>query len=141
MDLPDDCVKVRVSAALNKGGLVVRRNDRTNLADVAFEGCKAHFYQRPNSFLAGFQMLEFKVEDGTGSSIYNHVVSVKQAIPNAGSGKSESSTPFFQIQYEQNPLDGSADSKLLGSLKSMTIFYNSKFIEELIRFFTPPRFT
>lgn len=139
VDLPDDCVKVRVSAALNKGGLVVRRNDRTNLADVAFEGCKAHFYQRPNSFLAGFQMLEFKVEDGTGSSIYNHVVSVKQAIPNAGSGKSESSTPFFQIQYEQNPLDGSADSKLLGSLKSMTIFYNSKFIEELIRFFTPPK--
>ncbi|KAG5420157.1 VPS13 [Candida metapsilosis] len=135
IDLPDDCVKIRVSASLNKGGLVVRRNDLTALADVAFEGCKAHFFQRPNSFLAGFQVLEFKVEDGTGSSVYNHIVSVKQA----GSNENGPSTPFFQIQYEQNPLDGSADSKLLGSLKSMTIFYNSKFIEELIRFFTPPK--
>ncbi|KAI5970317.1 VPS13 [Candida margitis] len=140
VDLPDDCVKVRVSAALNKGGLVVRRNDLTSLADVSFEGCKAHFYQRPNSFLAGFQVLEFKVEDGTGSSIYNHIVSVKQAIPNSDEVDSnEDSTPFFQISYEQNPLDGSADSKLLGSLKSMTIFYNPRFIEEVIRFFTPPK--
>jgi len=139
VDLPDDCVKLRVSASLKKGGLVVRRSDLTNLADVAFEGCQAHFYQRPNSFLGGFQVLEFKVEDGTGSSVYNHVVSVKQTIPNAGQDQNDLSTPFFQIQYEQNPLDGSADSKLLGSLKSMTIFYNPKFIEELIRFFTPPK--
>ncbi|CAK9441286.1 uncharacterized protein LODBEIA_P51550 [Lodderomyces beijingensis] len=134
IDLPEDCVKIRVSASLEKGGLVIRQDQKNNIAEVVFEGCKTQFLQRPHSFLAGFQVQEFRVEDGTRTSIYKHVVSVKQA-----DDQKANKVPFFQLQYEQNPLDGKADSNLSAQLKSMTIFYNPRFIEELMIFFTPPK--
>ncbi|KAI3405553.2 VPS13 [Candida oxycetoniae] len=139
IDLPKDYVKVRVSTFLKRGGLVIRKNDANELAEVIFEGCKTQFFQRPDSFLAGFQMQEFRIEDGTGSSIYKHMVSVKQAAELNQQNEKDSNSPFFQAQYEQNPLDGTADSSLSAQLKSMTIFYNPKFIEEIIVFFTPPK--
>ncbi|KAI5965822.1 VPS13 [Candida pseudojiufengensis] len=136
IDLPNDCVKNKISAVLNKGGLVIKKDYLTSLAEIAFEGCEAKFFQRPESFLASFQMSEFKVEDGTNSSIYKHLISVKEA---SNDDTAKSHDPFFQVSYEQNPLDGRADSELLGRLKSMTIFYNPKFVENLIQFFTPPK--
>ena len=45
----------------------------------------------------------------------------------------------MQLSFENNPLDQEADSILVGKLKSMTIYYNPKFIEEIIKFFTPPK--
>ena len=45
----------------------------------------------------------------------------------------------MQLLFENNPLDQEADSSLVGKLKSMTIYYNPKFIEEIIKFFTPPK--
>ncbi|KAI5955057.1 VPS13 [Candida jiufengensis] len=136
IDLPIDCVKTKISAVLNRGGLVIKKDYSSNLAEIAFEGCEAKFFQRPESFLASFQMSEFKVEDGTNSSIYKHLISVKEASDDEAT---KSHDPFFQVSYEQNPIDGSADSELLGRLKSMTIFYNPRFVENLMQFFTPPK--
>lgn len=152
IDIPRDRVKMEVLATLKKGGISIRHaKNSPDMAQVVFEGCTTQIYQRPDSLLANFQLQEFRVEDGTDTTLYKHIVSVKQAhstlheIASTSDSSSSSLTPsakeepFFRISFEQNPLDGSADSVLLGKLKSMTIFYNPHFIEEVMKFFKPPK--
>lgn len=152
IDIPRDRVKMEVLATLKKGGISIRHSkDTSDMAQMVFEGCTTQIYQRPDSLLANFQLQEFRVEDGTNTTLYKHIVSVKQAhstlheISSANDSSSSSlapstkEEPFFRISFEQNPLDGSADSVLLGKLKSMTIFYNPHFIEEVMKFFKPPK--
>ncbi|CCE83218.1 Piso0_003790 [Millerozyma farinosa CBS 7064] len=148
LNIPRDRTKFEVSAVLKKGGLSIRKSRKSpHLAEIVFEDCAFKFFQRPDSYLVDFQLVEFKVEDGTHNTLYKHVVSVKH--PHLGMHPEQSqddsltissgADPFFHISFEHNPLDQSADSRLLGKLKSMTIFYNPQFIEEVIRFFTPPK--
>ncbi|KAK6455080.1 vacuolar sorting [Scheffersomyces xylosifermentans] len=142
IDLPRDRIKLEVFASLEEGGVSIKRGKGlANLAEVIFEGCTAQFYQRPDSFLANFQLQEFRVEDGTGTTLYKHIVSVKQMHSHLHEEIRDSNAkdPFFQVSFENNPLDQSADSVLLGKLKSMTIFYNPKLIEEIAKFFRPPK--
>lgn len=145
IDVPRDRVKVEILATLKKGGISVRRDKSdSNLAEVIFEGCTTQIYQRPDSLLANFQLQEFRVEDGTQKTLYKHIVSVKQLhshdhTPSSSSASSVDNEPFFQVSFEQNPLDGTADSILLAKLKSMTIFYNPNFVEEIFKFFKPPK--
>lgn len=148
IDMPRDRVKFEILTTLKKGGISIRqRKHEPNLAEVIFEGFSTQIYQRPDSLLANFQLQEFRVEDGTKTTLYKHIVSVKQShshlhhdevdsIPSPGLASNE---PFFKISFEHKPLDESADSILLGKLKSMTIFYNPHFIQEIIKFFTPPK--
>jgi vacuolar protein sorting-associated protein 13A/C len=46
--------------------------------------------------------------------------------------------PFFQMSFEHNPLDGSADMGLTLKLKAMEIIYNPVFVEQIVKFFRPP---
>lgn len=143
LDTPRDRVTMEVFVNLKKGGISLKLNkDSPALAEVVIEGCQTQFFQRPDSFLANFQLQEFKIEDGTTNPLYKHIVSVKHDHSQLHSHSPESSTsteePFFQFSFENNPLDGSADSSLLAKLKSMTIFYNYVFVEEIINFFKPP---
>lgn len=137
VDIPGEWVKMQVTMHLNKGGFTIKRNKTTTLGEIVFEGCKTQFYERPDSFLASFQMEEFRIEDNTDTSLYKHIVSVKQDEENHQGDSFEE--PFLQLSFENNPLDQEADSILVGKLKSMTIYYNPKFIEEIIKFFTPPK--
>ncbi|CUM64753.1 uncharacterized protein PRCAT00002364001 [Priceomyces carsonii] len=142
ISLPRDRVKFEVLASLERGGLSIRpKKHEDNLAEIIFEGCNATYYQRPDSFLANFQLQEFRVEDGTKKTIYKHIVSVKHLHSNFHEEEEpkDHDDPFFQVSYEQNPLDNSANSALLAKLRSMTIFYNPVFIEEVVKFFTPPK--
>lgn len=143
VDIPRDRVKYEAFVTLKKGGASIKRYKEKDLAEVIFEGCSVSLFQRTDSFLANFQLNEFRVEDGTGTTLYKHIVSVKQTQPKIDNSVSDTVSkykdPFFRISFEQNPLDGSADSKVLGKLKSMTIFYNTRFIEEVMKFFSPPR--
>ena len=50
----------------------------------------------------------------------------------------EESDPFFQLTFENNPLDGSADTALTVKLKAMEIIYNPKFLVGVVKFFKPP---
>lgn len=136
VDLPKEWVKLKVSARLDKGGLTIKSDKSTNLAEIVFEGCLAQFLERPDSFLSKFQMDEFRVEDGTGTTLYKHIVKVQEG---EGTKNDTSDDPFLLLAFEKNPLDQSADSSLTGKLKSMTIYYNPKFIEEIVKFFTPPK--
>lgn len=141
IDLPRDRITMDVQASLKRGGLCIKELNKSNLTEIVFEGCDVLFYQRPDSFLSKFKLHEFRIEDGTDTSLYRHIVSVKHFNSSHSSLHEESPTeePFFQVSYEQNPLDESADSILLGKLKSMTIFYNPNFIERVVKFFTPPK--
>lgn len=141
IDLPREAVKLELLTTLKKGGISIKpRKNEPNLAEIVFEGCKTQIYQRPDSLLTDFQIEEFRIEDGTKATLYKHIVSVKHYTEGFGGEKPDNDKdPFFRISFEQNPLDGSADSKLLGKLKSMTIFYNPKFIEEVVNFFRPPK--
>lgn len=46
--------------------------------------------------------------------------------------------PFFAMTFEQNPLDGHADSKLSAKLKAMEYVYNPNFVVQVANFFKPP---
>lgn len=49
-----------------------------------------------------------------------------------------SEDPFFQLSFENNPLDGLADLGLTLKLKAMEIIYNPVFVVEIVKFFKPP---
>jgi vacuolar protein sorting-associated protein 13A/C len=50
----------------------------------------------------------------------------------------EADDSFFQLTFENNPLDGSADTALTVKLKAMEIIYNPNFIVGVVQFFKPP---
>ena len=77
VDIPGEWVKMQVTMHLNKGVYYQAQQDNYFRRNC-FEGCKTQFYERPDSFLASFQMEEFRIEDNTDTSLYKHIVSVKQ---------------------------------------------------------------
>ncbi|ODQ79571.1 hypothetical protein BABINDRAFT_161957 [Babjeviella inositovora NRRL Y-12698] len=140
VSIPRERVKVELLATLKKGGILIRRKRfEPSLAEVVFEGCTTQLYQRPDSFLAKFQLQEFRVEDGTETTMYKHIVSVKPIHTHGDTNDPQDPSPFFKVSFENNPLDGLSDSVVLAKLRSMTVFYNPVFVEAVVRFFTPPR--
>lgn len=155
-DVPRERVKMAVNCKLNTGSFIIRHDHASNnLAEFISEGCHVEFLQRKDSYFIGFKLNKFSVEDGATDTLYKHIVSVKQlASPSSTSSlTSPSSTtstkqsqettfldnPFFQVSFEHNPLDESADSELIAKLSSMTIFHNTRFLESLHKFFKPPK--
>jgi vacuolar protein sorting-associated protein 13A/C len=138
VNVPRDRVNFELNAQLKKGGFTIKnRSTRKDLANIVWEGCAAQHYQRPDSFLSNFTLQEFKIEDGTETTLYKNLVSVKPL--DSDLDIDENNEPFFRVSFENNPLDGSADSALLAKLRSMTIFYHVEFINEIVKFFTPPK--
>ncbi|ONH69567.1 Vacuolar protein sorting-associated protein 13 [Cyberlindnera fabianii] len=138
INVPRDRVNFELSAQLKRGGISIKSKESNNaLAKVIWEGCSGQHFQRVDSFLSTFTLQEFKVEDGTGSTLYKNVVSVKPL--NSDLEMEEVTEPFFKVSLENNPLKGIADVALMAKLRSMTIFYHVDFINEIIKFFTPPK--
>ena len=46
--------------------------------------------------------------------------------------------PFFSASFEQNPLDGRADSALSVNMRSLEILYHRGYVEAIREFFRPP---
>lgn len=139
LNIPRDRVKFQLAAQLQKGGFTLKnRSSRKDLAEIIFEGCSTSFLQRPDSFLADFTLQELKVEDGSEKSLYKHIVSVKPPHPNSEDYDGNDDEPFFRVSFENNPLDGSADSSLTAKLRSVTVYYHVSFINEIIKFFSLP---
>lgn len=146
VQVPRDRVNFELSAKLKRGGFTVRSgSERKELAEVVFDDCYFRHYQRPDSFLSHFTLQEFKVVDGTETTLYKDVISVKPLHTDSADDSDhqnnilESQEPFFQASFENNPLDDSADSTVLAKLKSMTIFYHVHLVNEIIKFFSPPK--
>lgn len=140
LDIPRERVIIAVDCKLNTGSFIIRNTkDSNSLAEFISQGCHMEFLQRKDSFFVGFKLSKFSVEDGAKDILYKHIVSVKQVTTSSESDTIFSDDPFFQVSFENNPLNESADSELIVKLSSMTIFHNTKFLESIYQFFKPPQ--
>lgn len=138
--IPKDRTTMKITGSLKKGAFSIKnRALRADLGEIIFGNCELEFLQRSGSFLASFKLHEFKIEDGSPNTLYKHIVSVKNLKSDNVVDVDGNPEPLFKALFESNPLDESADSKVDVKLRGMTIFYHVHFINEIIRFFNPPK--
>jgi vacuolar protein sorting-associated protein 13A/C len=151
VDLPKDTVKMQIDASLNTGSFTLKRDPHDKVIEVIslyFDSFQAKFLQRPESFMADVSLGGLRVNDGTTpNSLFPQIVRVKDAPETPaprllldGENHTEDKTidPFFQFQFEKNPLDGASDLALTGKLKPLEIIWNPHFLVGIIQFFKPP---
>ncbi|KAI9673228.1 MAG: hypothetical protein M1817_003091 [Caeruleum heppii] len=160
VDLPREMVKLQLNASLKTGSFTLKRDPHgaaTEVLSLLFDNFKAKVLQRPDSFLADLSLAGLRLYDGTTKgNLYPQIVTVKDGssqprlrdITDQMAGEPDASTqeisdanaedPFFNLLFEQHPLDNSADSAVTMKLRSMEVVYNAQFIVEVARFFKPP---
>jgi vacuolar protein sorting-associated protein 13A/C len=153
VDLPKETIKMQIGASLNTGSFTLKRNPHAKVVEVLslyFDAFRAKLLQRPDSFLAEVSLGGLRVNDGTTpNSLFPQIVRVKDApdepVPKIQLDKNEDDEaadqaidPFFQFQFEKNPLDGTSDLALTGKLKPLEIIWNPQFLISIIQFFRPP---
>ncbi|KAI4286783.1 MAG: hypothetical protein L6R35_003961 [Caloplaca aegaea] len=157
IDVPRESVKLQVESSLRTGSFTLKRDPHGKAVEILsmmFDNFQAKFLQRPDSFLADLSLGGLRVNDGTTEgSLFPQIVNVKDMtseIANKSIEKvSESAEDrkakeqatadsLFHFIFEQNPLDGSADSAITMKLKSIEIIYNPQFIVQIAKFFQPP---
>lgn len=160
VDLPRESVKLQIESSLRSGSFTLKRDPHgkaNEILSMMFDNFQAKALQRPDSFSAEISLGGMRINDGTTEgSLFPQIVNFKD--PTAGSVKSsiedvaaEDANPnhqeekakatedaLFHLVFEQNPLDGSADSALTMKLKSIEVIYNPQFIVEVANFFKPP---
>ncbi|KAH7312762.1 hypothetical protein B0I35DRAFT_481183 [Stachybotrys elegans] len=149
VDLPREAVKLCLEAALGTGSFTLRRNQNHELRDLLslhFDVFKAKALQRKDSMLANLSLGGLRVNDGTTpNSLYPEIVRVKDA-PDAKKNKRLSiadlenpeSEPFFQFEFEQNPLEREGDIALVGKMRPLEVVWNPNFVVGIADFFRPP---
>ncbi|KAL7273138.1 Vacuolar protein sorting-associated protein 13 [Rhizina undulata] len=158
IDLPRETVKMQIEASLKTGSFTLKRDPHGQgaaILSLLFDTFKSKFLQRPDSFYGELSLGGLRVYDGTTEgTLYPQIVRIKDLKPDDDTNRIEeledskeldvpreeilSDEPFFQASFEQNPLDGSADSAVTMKMKSMEIIYNPRFVEEIFKFFKPP---
>ena len=140
---------------------------KTEILRLLFDSFKTQFKQRTDSFYANVSLDGMRLYDGTTEgSLFPQILRIKDApdIPARKcineleeefgeegedsrdedeqgleeKGEEEIEDPFFQLSFENRPLDGSADTALNVKLKAMELIYNPKFVVEVSKFFKPP---
>ncbi|OTB12018.1 hypothetical protein K445DRAFT_26054 [Daldinia sp. EC12] len=149
VDMPRDIVKMQVDASLSTGSFTLRQNPHGNTTDLLslhFDVFKAKAFKRPDSVLADISLGGFRVNDGTTpESLFKEIVRVKDA-PDTNNKRRLSITEleqseqetFFDLQVEQNPLDGKSDFAVTAKLKPLEIVWNPNFVVGIVDFFKPP---
>ena len=160
VDLPRESVKLQIESTLRTGSFTLKRDPHgkgTEVLSLMFDNFQAKALQRPDSFLADISLGGLRVyESTTEGSLFPQIVKVKDASStpstgvigdlDKGAGSFEEKDPpkpsteemLFHLLFEQNPLDGSADSSLVLQLKSIEVVYNPRFVVEVAKFFKPP---
>ncbi|OCH96150.1 vacuolar protein sorting-associated protein 13 [Obba rivulosa] len=151
-ETPRDALKARVAAQLKRGSFALRtdpRGRRQDIVSMVFDVFQATFIQRSDNFETSMSLGGFAVHDGTTSNtLYPLVVHVQESRNKDGIvkalpiGKDEpvhpAHDPFFYLRFENNPLDGRADSALTFRMRYMEIVYHRGYIEAIYKFFKPP---
>ena len=160
VDLPRESVKLQVESSLRTGSFTLRRDPHrrsTEILSLMFDNFQAKALQRPDSFLADLSLGGMRINDGTTEgSLFPQIVNFKDATAGSVKGSiedvaAEDADPahqqakdraareaLFHLVFEQNPLDGRADSALAMQIKSIEVIYNPRFIVEVANFFKPP---
>ena len=160
VDLPRESIKLQIESSLRSGSFTLKRDPHGKAKEILslmFDNFQAKALQRPDSFLADISLGGMRINDGTTEgSLFPQIVNFKD--PTAGSVKgsiediaAEDANPdqqkekakatedaLFHLIFEQNPLDGSADSALTMKIKSIEVIYNPHFIVAVANFFKPP---
>lgn len=149
-----DVVTLQIDTVLKRGSFTLLNyphGQRQDIMHVYFNGLKSSFYNREDSFLTDLSLQELRVDDNSSNSLFKQVISVKSISSDILPGnprvmcdderfeEEQKNDAFFGLSYEQNPLDGNADSNLFIKMKSITLFYNVTFIENVAKFFKPPK--
>lgn len=149
VDTPRDAVKMQVDASLSTGSFTLRQSphgNKTDLLSLHFDLFKAKALKRTDSVLADISLGGFRVNDGTTpESLFKEIVRVKDA-PDTNRNKRLSiaelekvdQETFFDLQVEQNPLDGQGDFAVTAKLKPLEIVWNPNFVVGVVDFFKPP---
>ncbi|KAH8596858.1 putative vacuolar protein sorting-associated protein 13 [Bisporella sp. PMI_857] len=151
VDLPKDTVKLQIDASLNTGSFTLKRDPHDKVVEVLglyFDGFRAKFLQRPESFLADVKLGGLRVNDGTTpDSLFTQIVRVKDApdepvtrpqVDGADEDVVDVIDPFFEFEFEHGPLDGMSDLALTAKLKPLEIIWNPHFFVGIMQFFKPP---
>ena len=168
VELPKDYVKLQADLSLRTGSFTLKKDPhgkQTEILRLLFDSFKTQFLQRPGGFLAKVTLEGMRLYDGTTEgSLFPQMITIRGApqIPDdkrieeldddeeeatkEGKGEAdeldkaeeEPEDPFFQLEFENNPLDGSADTALNLKLKGMEFIYNPAFVVGVVKFFKPP---
>jgi vacuolar protein sorting-associated protein 13A/C len=162
VDVPRDSIKMQVESSLRTGSFTLKRDPQGKANEVLkliFDNFRAKAIQRPDSFLADVNLGGLRVYDGTTEgSLFPQIVRVKDVAPipedekpeideddesidDGDEDKEADRVPedgLFSLQFENNPLDGSADTAVTMKLKSIEVIYNPKFLVGITTFFKPP---
>lgn len=149
VDAPRDTVKMQVETCLSTGSFTLRQDphgSKKDLLSLHFDVFKAKAIKRLDSVLADVSLGGFRVNDGTTpDSLFKEIVRVKDS-PELSQQKrlsiidleeTEQET-FFDLQVEQNPLDGQGDFAVTAKLKPLEIIWNPNFVVGIFDFFKPP---
>lgn len=131
-DTPPDVVQLHATAKLSKGFLHLHghQSGRT-LFSLMYDTLQGELSQRPHSFSASLSLGGICVEDATSlDTQYRQIVRVTDEGNDSG--------PLFFTLFEQNLLDGRADSALQLRMRSTEVVYHPSYIEAIARFFQPP---
>ncbi|KAF2116072.1 hypothetical protein BDV96DRAFT_645420 [Lophiotrema nucula] len=161
VDMPREYVKMEVNLSLRTGSFTLKRDPHGSANEILrllFDSFSTTFLQRTDSMFAKVALEGMRLYDGTTEgSLFPQIITIKDAapIPDAkrfqelnddetskgdedGDEEEEKDDPFFQLSFEKNPLDNSADTALTMKLKGMEFVHNPKFIVEVAKFFKPP---
>ncbi|KAF2136708.1 uncharacterized protein K452DRAFT_322218 [Aplosporella prunicola CBS 121167] len=157
VDMPKEYVKMQVEMSLRTGSFTLKRDPHgkgTEILRLLFDSFSTKVLQRTDSLLAELNLEGMRLYDGTTEgSLFPQIITIKDAPPvpddkriedlddaseDLDEEKEEAAEPFFQLAFENNPLDGRADTALTVKLKGMEVVYNPKFIVEVAKFFKPP---
>ncbi|KAF1812213.1 vacuolar protein sorting-associated protein 13 [Eremomyces bilateralis CBS 781.70] len=166
VDVPKEYVKLQVEMSLRTGSFTLRRQPhgkKTEILKLLFDSFRTELLRRTDSMLARVDLEGMRLYDGTTKgSLFPQIISIKDApaVPDeerikeldddemlkegekSDGNQDEDAAeddPFFHLEFENNPLDGSADTALTVKLKALEIIYNPKFLEGIVKFFKPPK--
>ncbi|SPJ86701.1 related to vacuolar protein sorting-associated protein VPS13 [Fusarium torulosum] len=149
VDVPREAIKMCIETSLSTGSFTLKKSPHDNAADLLslhFDVFKAKALQRKDSLLANVSLGGLRVNDGTTpDSVYPEIVRVKDA-PTEKQRKRLSlaeleqpeEDPFFQFEFEQNPIEREGDIAVVGKMKPLEVIWNPNFVVGIADFFRPP---
>jgi vacuolar protein sorting-associated protein 13A/C len=161
VDMPREYVKMEVNMSLRTGSFTLKRDPHgasKEILRLLFDSFSTQFLQRTDSMFVKVALEGMRLYDGTTEgSLFPQIITIKDAPPVPDDQRieelnddetskddtnedeeEEKEDPFFQLSFEKNPLDGSADTALTMKLKGMEFVYNPRFVVEVAKFFKPP---
>jgi vacuolar protein sorting-associated protein 13A/C len=161
VDMPREYVKMQVDMSLRTGSFTLRRDPHGKSKEILrllFDSFSTQFLQRTDSMFVKVALEGMRLYDGTTEgSLFPQIITIKDAPPvpdekrieelnddespkdaEGDDEEEEKEDPFFYLTFENNPLDGAADTNLTMKLKGMEFVYNPRFVVEVAKFFKPP---